>query len=183
MNGSGSLSAPTDTPSPPGMALGEGFGDQPLGPVAVTGLAAGKTFYYQAVAVNATGTTYGAVQSFSTAPAPAPSPISTTTATFHGEVALSPSVATQYSFDYNVGSECIDGSSTPMEEAGQGSGTVAEHASVSELQPGVEYTGVLCRVERIWLRTRFASALHDARRGAQNRQRGCLRRKVDRGDA
>ena len=63
----GSLQDATTTTS---SGLGEGFGDQPVTPPAVTGLTAGETYYYQAVATNAAGTTYGPVQEFTTASAP-----------------------------------------------------------------------------------------------------------------
>lgn len=140
VNGSGSLSAPTDSPTPPGRDLGEAFGDQAVGPAVLTGLTVGQAYYYQAVSRNATGTTYGAVQSFTTIPTPAPNPIAATTATFQGNLTLNPDVSTQYHFIYDVGTECTGGGETPAEEAGEGSGTVAGHADVTELQPGAEYT-------------------------------------------
>jgi hypothetical protein len=67
VNGSGSLSAgPTPVPAPPGTGIGSGFGN--VGAEADTGpvLAPGTLYYFQAVAINPTGTTYGAVEHFET---------------------------------------------------------------------------------------------------------------------
>ncbi len=61
-----SLATPTDVPAAPGSSIGAGLGPVPVedgtGPV----LAAGTLYYYQAVAINPTGTTYGAVEHFET---------------------------------------------------------------------------------------------------------------------
>ncbi len=68
VNGSGSLSSsPIQVPpGAPGSSIGSGFGNVPVedgtGPV----LAAGTLYYYQAVAINPTGTTYGTVEHFET---------------------------------------------------------------------------------------------------------------------
>ena len=146
VNGGGSLSTPIQVPpGAPGTDLGEGYGDQPVTPPALTGLTAGTTYYYQAVATNATGTSYGSVKEFATVPAPftdTPSPIGTTTATLNGHLTLNPNVATKYAFVYHLGSVCaVEGEiSTPTEEAGIGTATEKETSAVEKLQPNAEYT-------------------------------------------
>jgi hypothetical protein len=61
-----SLATPTDVPAAPGSSIGAGPGPVPVedgtGPV----LASGTLYYFQAVAINPTGTTYGAVEHFET---------------------------------------------------------------------------------------------------------------------
>ncbi len=68
VNGSGSLtSSPIEVPpGAPGSSIGSGFGN--VGVEAATGhvLTAGMVYYYQAVAINPTGTTYGMVEHFET---------------------------------------------------------------------------------------------------------------------
>jgi hypothetical protein len=61
-----SLATPTDVPAAPGDSIGAGLGD--VGAEAATGdvLSAGALYYYQAVAINPTGATYGAVREFET---------------------------------------------------------------------------------------------------------------------
>jgi hypothetical protein len=141
VNGSGGLTAPTVLAS---SELGEGYGLQPVGSGALTGLPAGTTFYYQAVATNTTGTTYGAVQSFTTLPKPttaAIAAITATTATLNGSLTpLSSSTATEYSFAYRSGSECTGESVTTPESVGTGSGTENVSAEVTGLSPNTQYT-------------------------------------------
>ncbi len=141
VNASGSLIGATKTAS---SEVGEGYGDQPLGPVSVSGLAGGTTYYYQAVAANAAGSSYGPVQSFTTVPVPHTSPatgITATTATLNGElVSLNAAVAAQYSFAYKLGSECAGESTTPSEEAGTGSGAFQTPSTlVTGLQANATY--------------------------------------------
>ncbi len=61
-----SLATPTDVPAAPGASIGSGFGN--VGAEAATGpvLTSGTLYYYQAVAINPTGTTYGTVEHFET---------------------------------------------------------------------------------------------------------------------
>jgi hypothetical protein len=149
VNGSGSLIGAAKTAS---SGLGEGYGDQPLAPAALTGLTAGTTYYYQAVASNAAGTTYGTVQEFTTVPAPAteaPSPIGTTTATLNGTLTpLNLTVATEYFFLYNLGEApvCTGEHETAHESAGTGSAAKAVSKAVNELQPNQKYTVCLFSV-------------------------------------
>jgi WD40-like Beta Propeller Repeat len=136
VNGSGSLTTPT---VPASSELGEGYGGQTIGNGALSGLPAGTTFYYQAVATNATGTTYGTVQSFTTVPTPNTDPVNpfaATTATFNGHLKLTPGIEAKYSFDYNVGTECTGGNSTTRTEAT----TPTVSAAVTELVPHTTYT-------------------------------------------
>jgi hypothetical protein len=110
----------------------EGYGGHAAS-VALTGLKAGETYYYRVVATDATGTsTDETIQSFATLPTPftdTPENVSGTGATFKGHLTLG-SAATQYSFDYNVGSECTGGSSTPTVEVKSATPNVAETWSV-----------------------------------------------------
>ena len=125
-----------------GAAPLEGFGDQTASAPTGAVLGAGEIYYYRVVAENATGTTVGAVQSFTTAPAPftdAVSGLTATTATFNGHFTLDP-VATQYSFDYRVGGECAGESATAAVEAGSGSATVAPASEATGLLPNTPYT-------------------------------------------
>ena len=61
-----SLTTPTDVPAAPGTSIGSGLGN--VGAEAATGpvLASGTVYYYQAVAINPTGATYGTVEHFET---------------------------------------------------------------------------------------------------------------------
>ena len=123
----------------------EGFGGQTAS--ATTGvLAPGTTYYYRVLATNATGTTDGAVQSFTAVPLPhgvKGEGVTATTASFTGDLTpLNEKVATKYSFAYNVGAACAGGLTTPEteEEAGKGTGTAAVGPeAVTELQPNAEY--------------------------------------------
>jgi len=141
VNGSGALTTPTALA---GSELGEGYGAQPVGNGSLTGLPAAATFYYQVVATNVTGTTYGAVQSFTTVPAPTTaevSAITATTATFNGNLTpLNATVATEYSFSYRAGDECTGESATGTESAGTGSAPKTVSAEVTGLSPNTQYT-------------------------------------------
>ena len=110
-------------------------------------LTPGTTYYYRAVAENATGAaTPGPVRSFTTVPTPvteAASAFTATTATFAGTLApLNEDVATKYYFEYNQGAQCSGGSTTtPEGEAGTGAGTRASATfNATGLQPAAEYT-------------------------------------------
>jgi hypothetical protein len=61
-----SLATPTDVPAAPGSSIGAGFGNVGVEDGTGAVLAAGTVYYFQAVAVNPTGTTYGAVEHFET---------------------------------------------------------------------------------------------------------------------
>jgi hypothetical protein len=120
-----------------------GFGDQtasvPTGGV----LEAGTTYFYRVIAKNAASEeTEGKVERFTTVPAPstdAPSPIAASAATLNGHVTLN-SVDTQYSFEYDTGSECTGGSSTTPADAGTGTGSAPQSAEVTGLLPHTRYT-------------------------------------------
>ena len=149
VNGSGpakgALETATPTETPPGAEIGANFEDHLVGPAAVTGLTAGTTYYYQAVATNTTGTTYGPVQELTTVPAPQADnveAITATTATLNGHFTLNPNVATQYHFVYRLGSACTGEGQieTPTEEAGEGTTTEKEAVPVTELQPNATYS-------------------------------------------
>jgi WD40 repeat protein len=103
----------------------------------------GTTYFYRVVAVNGTPPANdGAVQSFTTVPTPntdAPTAVTATTATFNGHLTLD-SLDTQYFFNYNVGSECTGGSSTPAADAGTGAGNAPQATNVTGLLPRTQYT-------------------------------------------
>jgi hypothetical protein len=123
------------------------YGDRTASVATGAVLAPGTTYFYRVVAENQQSKkekapVKGAVQSFTTPPAPhtdAATAVTATTATLNGHLTLS-STAASYSFDYNLGGECTGGSSTPVEDAGTGSGSAPESASVSELEPTAQYS-------------------------------------------
>ena len=138
----------------PGAAELEGYPEQ-TGTVALSGLEAGKTYYYRVVAKNAQDTAEtklaeGEVQSFTTVPTPATEAVTAptaTTATFNGHLTpLNPTVPTQYHFSYNLstgGGACTGEHETGAVEAGTSAtpGTEAKATtSVGGLQPHHEYT-------------------------------------------
>ena len=139
----------TRTPTTGGTALGTG-----TAPVAfnrpLTGLTAGTTYYYCAIASNATGTGFGTVGTFITAGAPTvvtdpASAVSTTAATLNGTATPNQLTATGW-FRYATTSpgSCNDtfGTRTPATGgAALGAGTtpVPYSQTVSTLTPGVTY--------------------------------------------
>ena len=155
VDGNGSLTSATKAPGTP-VDLGEGFGDVPLGPTALTGLTPGVVYYYQAVATNATGTTNGAVQSFQALDLPVPTTgeareVTGTTATLTGTVNPAGAVTTYYfsyideaGYEAALGEGAPDpyakGASTP-EASTTAAYTVgpANPLAASGLQPGTTY--------------------------------------------
>jgi hypothetical protein len=134
----------------PGAAELEGFPEK-LASVALTGLEAGRTYFYRVVAENEQSKkepkpAEGSVQSFTTVPTPstdAVTALTATTVTFNGHLTpLNEKVATQYHFDYNLGGGvCTNEHETTPVEAGTGAGTeVKATANVTGLQPNAEYT-------------------------------------------
>ncbi len=87
----GALEGAIPTVVPPGPEIGSDYADHPVGPAVLSGLTADRKYYYQAVATNATSTTYGPVQEFTTLGAPTATTgeaqnITRTSATFSGTV-------------------------------------------------------------------------------------------------
>ena len=125
----------------------EGGSDQTAEAATGAVLSAGTTYYYRVLAENEQSETEphpaeGEVQSFTTPPAPSTEPvtaIATSTATFNGQLTLD-ATATQYHFDYKLGSECTGESETPSAEAGTGSSSTAVSTPVTGLQPGRLYS-------------------------------------------
>jgi len=114
---------------------------QPLS-AEVTGLSPSTTYHFRIVAANASGTTDGADQTFTTQPPP-PSvttgqanPVSQTTATVAGGVDPH-GLATTYHFDYGTTSSY--GSSTGGASGGSGSGSESVSANVGGLMPSTMY--------------------------------------------
>jgi hypothetical protein len=120
----------------------EGFGNQRVS-LPLTGLTPGTTHHFRIVVENAAkGKFEGTDQTVTTVPTPNTDPvtsIASTTATFNGHLTLDP-VDTQYFFYYKVGPECFYEHSTPQEDAGSGSGTLASPSvPVTGLQPATQY--------------------------------------------
>jgi hypothetical protein len=119
------------------------YGDQTASVSTGAVLTPGTTYFYRVVAVNGTPpASDGVVQAFTTVPTPntdAPTAITATTATFNGHLTLGP-VDTQSFFNYNVGSECAGGSSTPEVDAGTGAANAPQATNVTGLLPHVQYT-------------------------------------------
>jgi hypothetical protein len=120
---------------------GSGTTSQPLS-AGVTGLSPSTTYHFRIVATNASGTTDGADQTFTTQPPP-PSvttgqanPVGQTSATVAGSVDPH-GVATTYHFDYGTTSSY--GASTADESAGSGTGTQSVSANVGGLAPATTY--------------------------------------------
>ena len=99
------LEGATAVPAPPGPEVGAGFGESPISQDIGGGLSPNTTYYYQVVATNATHSTEGQIESFTTLPlapvaeAEAPSGITQTTATLNGTVTTQ-DARTTYSFQY-----------------------------------------------------------------------------------
>jgi trimeric autotransporter adhesin len=109
----------------------------------VTGLRAGKGYYFRLVASNASGTSEGATVSFATSAAALPavvtgsaSDVLTSTLTLNGTVNPNGSSTTFY-FEY--GTTSAYGSRTSSQSAGSASGATAVSAQVSGLKPDTSY--------------------------------------------
>ncbi len=145
-------------------------------------LSPGHTYYFRVVVEGESGTTIlGPVVEFATPPLPhteAVTGISATEATFHGTLTpLNSTTASEYSFNYRVGTECTggdssDGGSTELGNAGVGSGSV----EVSTLGDGSSAERLLFglhgRPERVRLADgrRASRALQNGRRTADDRR-------------
>jgi hypothetical protein len=120
----------------------KGFGDERVS-LSLTGLDAGTTYHFRVVAENAAHEKReGQDQVFATVPVANTDPvgaIAARTAMFNGHLALS-SVDTDYLFEYNAGSECTGGGSTPAADAGMGSGNAPVSSKVTGLLPHTLYT-------------------------------------------
>jgi hypothetical protein len=117
------------------------FGNQPVSIATGAVLIPSTTYFYRVTAKSTGGEVKGKIESFTTAPTPYTDlveNVTATTAKFNGHLTLSPADA-QYSFDYNVGPECI-GNSTPVEDAGTGAGNKSVSAEVTGLQPNATYS-------------------------------------------
>ncbi|MGA9285447.1 MAG: hypothetical protein WBV85_08390 [Solirubrobacteraceae bacterium] len=128
-----------------GVSTGEGSAGSGTSSVpestAITGLAAGTTYYFRIVATSPTGTSYGNPGSFLTQPPPvvstnAASSILEEGATLEG--AVNPEgLDTHYHFEYGTSSSY--GSSTPENDAGSGTSSIVESGSIAGLSPGITY--------------------------------------------
>jgi MYXO-CTERM domain-containing protein len=140
----------TRAPTSGGTSLGSGTANVPF-TRAITGLAAGTTYYFCAIAQNAQGTSFGSVLSFTTsAGAPvvttsAPSAVGTTTATLAGTANPSGGTATGW-FRYSATnpSTCNDtfGTRAPTTGGtalGAGTSPVSYSQAITGLSIGVTY--------------------------------------------
>jgi hypothetical protein len=122
------------------VSAGSGTKDTPVS-VSLSGLSPGTTYHYRVTATSSAGTAHGADGIFTT-PAPpgvvtgAASGVTPSAATLHGSVDPN-GRATTFWFEY--GTSTGYGSKTADQNAGSGSNSVSESASVSGLQPGRTY--------------------------------------------
>jgi hypothetical protein len=122
---------------PPGL---EGYGDKPVAANIVGGLTSAETYHYRVVAVNATGTTEGPDQTFTTLPFPptvtfeaATAGTDTATVTF---TANAQGGDTEYAVRYGAG---MTYTAQVQGDAGHSRGAVPITVSLPELAPGTTY--------------------------------------------
>jgi hypothetical protein len=145
-----SLATSTTVPCEPETL--EGFGKRNVG-LSVSGLTQGTTYYYRVLATNATGTTKGTIEHFTTAVPPEvpeakpASAVEYTRATLNGvlDPVKAGGAGDKYEFTYNTGGTCMGGSTTSQVEA-LGSKEEAVSATATGLQPNTQYT--FCLLER-----------------------------------
>jgi len=157
----------TRAPTTGGTALGAGSASVPY-LRALTGLTAGTTYFYCAIASNSVGTGFGTVLSFTTAGPPtvttlAPASITNTSAIFNAEANPNQSAATGY-FRYATTSPgaCNDsfGTRAPLTGGatlGNGTSAVAYTQTVSTLTAGATY--YVCAIASNVSGTRFGAVL------------------------
>lgn len=125
------------------------LGDATASVPRIEGLTSGKTYFYRVVAENAQSEkealpVKGVVHSFTTVPVPttqAATVVTATTAMFHGHLTPLNAVDSEYSFDYRVGEEgCAGEGTTPLKDAGTGSGSLAVSSEATGLQPSATYS-------------------------------------------
>ena len=136
------LSSFTSTLSKP---LGAGTTVQIVS-ASISGLTAGKKYFYRVAARNASGTIKGSIASFTTALPNSPPGVETNAATFvtiTGGVlngTVSPNeLATTAVFEWGTDSNLVTFSSTPSQSPGSGTTSVAITDSLSGLTPGLTY--------------------------------------------
>jgi hypothetical protein len=118
--------------------------------VTAEGLTPGTVYFYRVKATNATGTSTGHVESFTTVPTPSTdqaNPVGETTTTLNGHFTLN-ATATEYYFTYKAGTSCTAKGAietTPV-EAGTGAGEAKAPGQISGLTPNHQYTVCLVTV-------------------------------------
>jgi hypothetical protein len=144
-----SLATPTDVPAAPGNNIGAGFGNS--GVTVETGhvLAPNTTYYFQAVAINPTGTAYGKVEHFTTLTLVAPIIESETSSEITSEHAkLEAQVNPNYQetsckFEYATEEAKVaagEGTTVPCQAAlGDGGSGVGTSIELSALKINTEY--------------------------------------------
>ncbi|MEW6720957.1 MAG: hypothetical protein AB1346_10955 [Thermodesulfobacteriota bacterium] len=131
--------------STPDQSVGNGVSDASF-TASLTGLASSTTYYYRVVATNAAGTTYGAIQGFTTAtPASAPTVqsldatgITSGAATLNGNV-IPNGPATTAHFEWGTSPTLADATPTVDNAVGSGSTGVSVSASLSGLSQSTVY--------------------------------------------
>ena len=133
-------------PTPPGNDAGTDTGPQSVDPVEIDDLQGATLYHYRLVASNSYGTSYGADQTFTTAPAvtdltaDAPTGVTNETAELHGSFSADDH-DTHYYFEYGpTDSYGKTAPAPPGNDAGTGSGTTkVAPVTVSGLQQGATY--------------------------------------------
>jgi hypothetical protein len=145
------LSGATAVPTPPGPEVGAGFGESPVTQDIGGTLSPNTTYYFQVLATNATNTTEGPIESFTTLPpAPvaateAPVFVTETTATLNGTLTTQ-DAQTTYSFQYvadadykSTGYEHAISVPQPQGEAGASPQPISVTAFVAGLAADTAY--------------------------------------------
>ncbi len=127
-------------------SAGSGTADVPV-TVSLSALTPGTVYHYRVIATNATNTTIGSDQTFTTTgtapPAPPKPSVTTGSATVAGTIAtfsgsVNPnSVATSYYFEF--GTTTAYGQQTPPQDAGAGSQSVSVAATTAGLKTNASY--------------------------------------------
>ncbi len=123
-----SLATPTDVPAAPGSSIGAGYGNVEVEDGTGAVLSPGTLYYYQAVAINPTGTTYGTVEDFETLGVPAvqttaAEEVTAASAELGGK--LDAGGEAEYYVEYGT-APCLAGSCGAKSELGHVSGKVQE---------------------------------------------------------
>ena len=136
----------TRAPVAGGSSLGAGTSGVPYAQ-AITGLTAGTTYYYCAIAQNSVGTSFGSVLTFTTTTPPtvatlAATPVTATTATLNATVNPNGFTTTgwfRYSTTNPVACDQVFGTATPTQSLGSGSSATSLAQALTSLSPATTY--------------------------------------------
>jgi hypothetical protein len=136
-----STSYGSDTPALPGTDIGSAYGDQYL-EATITGLMGSVTYHYRVVAINASGTSYGTDQTFTTSP-PRPTvvterarEVTQSTASLSGTVNPE-GLPTTYYYQYGISTEYA--TTTVAGQAGEGTSPIPTPTILGDLVPDTTY--------------------------------------------